>query len=522
MPPKANSRLQRSNLAERSLLNEEEKVYLNVQRAYRFGIVILAIANFIASWIASSGISSYTASLRDLEENWSQRPIVDIQAVQGTCPQGYEPLIQDEWPGTIGGCDCSDTWAFYYSDLDRGYCSRNQTRVGCKHVNERPPVPLTTFYSYKICAKREGEPFYKAERPSSHFGDSSCPYGYQSCGNGDAKERYCVKEGSLCPVNNIKIGKSSYEFSDDYKTIQLDSEVVLGFTNTSNSLAISRINIAEGNICADPEESDVTEGRKIYLLSERSSSQCSNKIAGETIDPRYEELGIIREDRLYQDNGVTKETQGLPNYPTEDSENYYWNLYQNRFFQWHPDCDGAAGLSKVDIISLIDNSMDVPGSLSTVFWQCLIFLCIVLALLLIYFCVSAPTNKSEVDCLKIFEYVSVFTKLCLIIIVIYYWFSTISTINSFSSVVYQIGVSQCSDEFTDKIFMSYSTTLGSSNGKNYFSLVTSIIVLLTCGAYAVLLFIGKFNAFFRPVNKPHKADYSIVELQNANSSSSSD
>ena len=109
-------------------------------------------------------------------------------------------------------------------------------------------MPLSKFYAYKICAKREGDPFFKAKRPTTKFGSSECPMGYDECGLGGAKEQFCVPEGDLCPINDIIISESSGYIPKGYKTVPLDSGMVLAFTSKSTGLPTVRMKLTEGEV----------------------------------------------------------------------------------------------------------------------------------------------------------------------------------------------------------------------------------------------------------------------------------
>lgn len=55
-------------------------------------------------------------------------------------------------------------------------------------------MPLDRFYSYKICGKREGDPFYLMKFPTSTSGgEPECPSDYRKCGRGTPYAIVCVK-----------------------------------------------------------------------------------------------------------------------------------------------------------------------------------------------------------------------------------------------------------------------------------------------------------------------------------------
>ncbi|CAI2360032.1 unnamed protein product [Moneuplotes crassus] len=248
-----------------------------MQQGYHICILVLAFINLIVVWMAYGAVSGYSASLNDFKTNWSLKPIVDIKTGLSRCPGGYEDLIIDRWPGTSTGCDCSHAWGFY-PNLQTGRCDVNETNDGCRTVSSTASMPLNKFYSYRICAKRQGDPFNRAVRPTKMFGVTKCPGGYKICGSGEPKDQYCVSQGSPCPINSIIISDTSSTFSntdsqipqendDHYTKLNLDSGVVLAFSySKAGGLPIVRMKLTEGGVCANPEEVGTSKGRYLYKL----------------------------------------------------------------------------------------------------------------------------------------------------------------------------------------------------------------------------------------------------------------
>lgn len=43
---------------------------------------------------------------QDVIKMWQQNFIIDITSTMGTCPSGWESMINYQWPGTVTGCVC--------------------------------------------------------------------------------------------------------------------------------------------------------------------------------------------------------------------------------------------------------------------------------------------------------------------------------------------------------------------------------------------------------------------------------
>ena len=81
-------------------------------------IIMGLIVMGIAIW-AYKSLSTYDESITDFKDNWFTLPIVDIRTAPSNCPPDYENLIKREWPGTVTGCDCTES-NYYYEKLSEG------------------------------------------------------------------------------------------------------------------------------------------------------------------------------------------------------------------------------------------------------------------------------------------------------------------------------------------------------------------------------------------------------------------
>ncbi|CAI2360031.1 unnamed protein product [Moneuplotes crassus] len=229
-----------------------------------------------------------------------------------------------------------------------------------------------------------------------------------------------------------------------------------------------------------------------YILSEltftsRYSSTCSTRIAGSYTDPRYELVGKVREDRLFEDNGVSYVTRNLPRYPAADERHYYWNLYVNRYFEWDPDCDSEYGLNREDFITTVEYSVDISWSLGITLLFSIVFF-IVCGILLCVYNVILNQDPGDDSCsLKNVDVGALVIKGVLILIIIWYCYSNIGVISSYNQTVDVLAQGKCSDLFTNKIFLSYNKDLYSSSGKNYLALIMSLIILATCLIYSCMV-----------------------------------
>jgi len=150
----------------------------------------------------------------------------------------------------------------------------------------------------------------------------------------------------------------------------------------------------------------------------------------------------------------------LPDYPILDEQKYNWNLFTNDYFPWHNDCDYYNGLDRNYILEQADKSVNIGSVLGTTFTLTIIFF----ILSCIFVCGSYMYKKQENDeeslkSKKIYEIISVCTKTFLILIIVWYCYTNITTISSYNSSVSELATAQCSDSFSNRIFVSFSEAL---------------------------------------------------------------
>jgi hypothetical protein len=367
-------------------------------------------------------------------------------------------MITRQWPGTSEGCDCSKSYNFMYSDLSTGTCSRNQTRDYCTDVRGTSALPVSKFYSFNICGKREGEPYSRSVKPTNNFGVTSCPSGYRVCGTGDLKKQTCVSGNNSCPINDIVISQNG-TVKAGYSQAKLDGGYTVSFSKNSTGRPIVRLMLTEEEPCADPTQYASSKGRNLYrLLRTDSYSSCSNEIADSKTDPRYTKLATIREDRLFEDNGVLYVVMHLPKYPLADEKLYSWNLYANTYYHWSAECQAYAGLTTTDIIKQADKSVSVTSTQNTVMILAIIFL-ILASIFSCFSCCYGSGDASAIKYGKLVEVIIAITEFVLALLIVWFLFSSITTINGFNTTVLEISAGKCSDDYSNRIFTSYGEAL---------------------------------------------------------------
>ena len=179
--------------------------------------VILGLSIITVIVLSSVGYSSLQYSMRavnDIQENWMKSPIMDIIEGVGSCSNGYSPLIEDKWKGTVSGCDCVGRYSYRIkisrrNRLNRDYCSFNESLGGCSNVGPVSPIDYNVYKGKTICVKKSSVKFDDLFINAAS-GKKSCKSTMKQCGTLDSiGNLLCVDKSSHCPVNKVIIQKNN-------------------------------------------------------------------------------------------------------------------------------------------------------------------------------------------------------------------------------------------------------------------------------------------------------------------------
>lgn len=193
--------------------------------------------------------------------------------------------------------------------------------------------------------------------------------------------------GQLCPINDISISDQTTATPNEYEHINIDNNLKIIYTRNSTTLPVVRMKLTEGEVCANPSQYEKSSGRYLYkLLRDDEYYTCSSEIGGSYHDPRYKKISSVREDRLFEDNGVMPVIKHLPRYPVSDSQLYSWNLYVGGYFYWNPECDNFGGVDRSFVLAQADNSKSVSYKEGVLLFFCILNFVVCCILLEIYQC----------------------------------------------------------------------------------------------------------------------------------------
>lgn len=181
-------------------------------------------------------VSTFRRNSLALEQRYSHTHagyIIDIKAEKtNNCPEGYYPLVNYTWPGSLDGCYCNSNQNGYAFDfVMKGKCSSELIAQGCSTVSAMGSEVMNMWKgSSLLCYKRaDSMTFYNSVIKNAPPGGSSS--NMTSCGDNQTYQVYTLP-GVECPitaVSNTTVGTSQV-------TLTLDSTHgnILNFINKTN------------------------------------------------------------------------------------------------------------------------------------------------------------------------------------------------------------------------------------------------------------------------------------------------
>jgi len=282
-------------------------------------------------------INAKLGYLELLEHNWKKGPIIDIIETENqTCPDNYQHMIDDYWPGTIEGCLCKTIF--------KGSCrSQISSSKMCTNIQSIDKYHYKLWKNKYLCALRlptnYRDIYYKRE---------TCQSGEKRCGILDSIGNVlCIPNEFSCPINYIKI-ISNQEYKknvDKYKNItnlqviNYTQQEKLLFSNMNhNGKVLVEFRISQNTPCADPDYEN-NGNNDMYILDKfYKRNKCLSEISGKRLDERYEYLDTYSYSNLVEDNSLINLLKKLPFFPIETTLNHSVNLYMRNYIGYTIPC----------------------------------------------------------------------------------------------------------------------------------------------------------------------------------------
>lgn len=425
-------------------------------------IIILTLS--IVSYVKIQN-SSYKF-IQGIGDNWNQGPIQTIIPRDGSCQMGEVVLIDDYWPGTVQGCDCSTSSNSSLDKLKRGTCSRDSRRSStyyCRDIKPVDPIRYTTWEGKTLCGRRINSSYLDLKIAVN---DDSCPSGTRSCGVVDTKDNVlCVSQEASCPVNKIVILDSSESVPTDfnYVTYNLDNGKKLAYT-TENTLGeiVHEFKVSQLEPCLDT--SYYNYAREPYKLSNAyGKDECPALSTGDTTDPRLELVDSDSYNNFNEMNGVLQVLLQLPLYQLPPSS-LKINLYSKEYYGLSLSCreeikNIGQSLFMKNLVTFEDH---IDSSTTMVLVLLIIMIVEVLFCIGVYFFIACMPEHDGLS-------ISFYFNLCLYAVgLLSLIFASLAAhkTNSLPKDYVILTNDGCGDWYTDAIVTEFYNTFGKANNIN--------------------------------------------------------
>lgn len=283
-------------------------------------------------------------------------------------------------------------------------------------------------------------------------------------GSGNIDTSFCVAMDQFCPINDAYIIEKNTPIDDQFYSDELSDGYKFIFTREGDNMPIVRFSLTEGKVWFNSNGYQTSRLRVPYPLVDYG--KCHKLIRTRTSDPRFKNVGKIREDKLFKDNEIYDVVTSLPGYPIEDSKKYDWNLYLNNNFYWSHYWDGSSSTQRstfhdilVEIINVKDQNSYILET--SIFYALGIWL--VVQYFFSYFTLIIWKNRSDINrpMRTFFHVVAYPIKIWSLVFLIYFCYHCITTISQYQDMVISVTVSEWAPEFTTQAFFAYEESLQS-------------------------------------------------------------
>ena len=264
------------------------------------------------------------------EHNWNKGPIMNIvEGENGTCPENYEYLIDDYWPGTIDGCLCKSVF--------KGSCSSQiSSSQKCIDIPSIDKFKFKLWRNKLLCALRLPTNY----RNINNIRQMCLPQ-EKKCGLIDSLGNFlCIPIDFSCPINYINISNNSSQVNfSHFHQVNIVENISLIYSNTNTEGRILvEFRVSEKIPCADPDYEN-TGDNEVYILDKfYHRNKCFQGISGNKYDNRYNYLDTYEYSKLVIDSGLINELKKLPFFPYESNLNHSINLYTRNFIGFNISC----------------------------------------------------------------------------------------------------------------------------------------------------------------------------------------
>lgn len=303
------------------------------------------------------------------------------------------------------------------------------------------------------------------------------------CGSGDINTSLWYGAHHEWPITDTYLISKNTPYSKNYEAIDLADNNKIIFTRNAKNLPIVRFALTEGKVWFNSDGYQTSKGRKMYPLF--TYGQCNKNIRTRSLDPRYKLVGSIYEDRLFKDNEIYDVVTSLPDFPTNDTKEYMWNLYINNYYYWSHFCENSETTTRQSFAGILENIIDVKNQNNYILETSIFYvlgICMVLQYFFWYFTLKVfwakdSINKPMRTLFHIFAYP---IKIVALLFLMYFSYQWIKNITAYQDTVISITVSEWAPDFTSQAFFAYEESL-----QSVYHITSRVIVLASISLFVL-------------------------------------
>ena len=278
--------------------------------------LIFIVSSFLYTLQAFNFMNANNSQIRSIVKNWERSYIEDVFVSNSSniCPEGFENIINFEWPGTMHGWYWAAT-SSKASKLTKGSWDLKQVRKNCTTVDPIPKQKLTKFNGNIIWVKRVNTDLIdlSVPTPTGEWVNEN----HKVCGSIDGTTSYqtWIDKDLKCPITDfiIEDTESKNIQVSSYEKYQLGENKILFASRNSTHLPVVQFKLTEGGPCIEEHEYDTTNSKHFYKLLNKKPKGWKTKLEDGTLyDERFRYVDSISESDLLTQNNIFQELSLKP------------------------------------------------------------------------------------------------------------------------------------------------------------------------------------------------------------------
>jgi len=460
---------------------------------------ILAFLYIINSFLSLGKYHFDFSKIEIYYNNWNTPPITNVLISSSEiCPNNYEYLISNSFPGNFKGCNCylSKSPTYENKILFNKTCTENELNNNCYDIVENDIINLKYWRNKTICIRRMNNNYWDLYEKKL-IRKKNCPENYISCGKIDTfGNLLCLNKNETCPISSFDIinNDNLNRINENYNKLTLNDNYTIIYSNNNYFKGNNSVNFFTNthSMCYEPMRGLFGQNR--YTLNKLKGERfCSKKSIHDDIyninnnnnsyyDGRFNTIDKYESNIFYEENNLTNLIRNFSVYPPilTIMEN---NLFSINYFGIDEKCMIDSSDIKINKEKLFFPNVSDNRNIIGIICLCSCFYLFTCFISFGLYCFLEDSKNKQ----RIFYFIDIIKLIILISIII-----TLSIIISKNNKIMEENKSfgkNCVEKITKKSFDSAYKNIKKSNKSLITILIFSIIDLIIRIIYYILYLI---------------------------------